>query len=134
MLKRLLRQWCLLACFAIVAGLLAAAPSSSSERPLRAVRVNLAGTGQKVALSVGQELIVSLPLRPYNDNSWYVARNSGAALKLIAGPDEHRPRNWTPGMWSSQLFYFRRESPGTAHLVLDHAYWSKPMVLKVVDR
>jgi OOP family OmpA-OmpF porin len=32
------------------------------------------------------------------------------------------------------VFYFRREAPGTAHLVLEQSYWSKPMILKVVDR
>ena len=136
MVKRSLRQSCLLACFAIVAGFFSAAPSSlSAERPRRQVKlyVNLKDTGQTVALPVGQQLIVTLPLRPYDDNYWYVARNSGAVLKLIAGPDEQRPRNWTPGMYSSQVFYFRRESPGTAHLVLEQSYWSKPMILKVLD-
>jgi hypothetical protein len=134
MVKRSLRQSCLLACFAIVAGLFSAAPSSPSERPLRQVVVNLADTGKTVALSVGQVLIVTLPLRRYDDNYWYVARNSGAALKLIAGPNERRPRNWTPGVPSSQVFYFRRDSPGIAHLVLEGSYWSKPMLLEVVDR
>lgn len=138
MIKRSLRQSCLFACFAIVAGFLSAAPSSlSAERPPRrqvTQHVNLQDTGQTVALSVGQQLIVTLPLRRYDDNYWYVARNWGGGLKLEAGPDTRRPRNWTPFMNSSQVFYFRRESPGTAHLVLEQNYWSKPMVLKVVDR
>ena len=138
MIKRLLRQSCLLACFAIAAGFFFAVPSAiSAERPPRrqaATTVNLNDTGRTVALSVGQELIVSLPLRRYDDNYWYVARNTGGGLKLIAGPNERRPANWTPFMGSTQVFYFRRESPGVAHLVLEQSYWSKPMVLDVVDR
>ena len=138
MIKRSLRQSCLFACFAIVAGFLSAAPSSlSAERPPRGQvtqHVNLQDTGQTVALSVGQQLSVTLPLRRYDDDTWYVAENSGGGLKLIAGPDERRPRNWTPWKPRSQVFYFQRESPGTAHLVLEHAYWSKPMILDVVDR
>ncbi len=136
MVERLLRLSFLLACFAIIAGFFFAVPSSlSAERPLRrpvAKYVYLRDTGQTVALSVGEELVVTLPLRPYADNYWYVARNSG--LKLIAGPNERRPRNWTPWKYSSQVFYFRRESPGVAHLVLEQSYFSKPMILKVVDQ
>jgi len=137
MANRFLRQSRLIACFAMVAGFFFAAPSSrSASRPPRhpaALHVFLQDTGSTVALPVGQQLIVTLPLRPYDDNHWYVARNSGAVLKLIAGPDERRPRNWTPWMRSSQVFYFRRESPGTVHLVLEQSYWSKPMLLDVVD-
>ncbi len=134
MVKRSLRQWCLLACFAIVAGFFSAAPSSPSERPPRRVSVNLGDTGKTVALSVGQQLVVTLPLGHYDDNTWYVARNSGAVLKLIAGPDERRPPNWKPQDRRLQVFYFQRESPGIAHLVLEQEYWSKPMLLQVVDR
>ena len=136
MVKRALRQSCLLACLAIAAAFFFAAPSSlSAGRPPRQVKyVNLEDTGKTVALSVGQQLIVTLPLGHYDDDYWYVARNSGASLKLIAGPDERRPRNWTPFMRRAQVFYFERESPGTAHLVLEPAYWSRPMILKVVDR
>jgi|GEM_PF-767075 hypothetical protein len=140
MVKPSLRQSCLLACFAIAAGLFSAAPSALSAgqpaRPPRPVtlHVNLQNTGQTVALSVGQQLVVTLSMRPYDDNYWYVSHNSGGVLKLIGGPDERRPRNWTPWMYSSQVFYFRRESPGTAHLVLEQSYFSRPMVLKVVDR
>ena len=138
MFKRSLRQSCLFVCLAIVAGFFFAAPSSlSAERPLRrqvTQHVHLQDTGQTVALSVGQQLIVTLPLKRYDDDTWYVAENSGAGLKLIAGPDERRPRNWTSWKPRSQVFYFQRESPGTAHLVLEHAYWSKPMILDVVDR
>ncbi len=138
MVIRSLRQSCMLACFAIVAGFFFAVPSSlSAERPPRRqipLYVGLRDTGKTVALPVGQQLIVTLPLRPYDYNYWYVARNSGAVLELIAGPDEQRPRNWTPWDYSSQVFYFRRESPGTAHLVLEQSYWSRPMVLEVVDR
>ena len=77
---------------------------------------------------------MTVPLRRYDDNYWYVVRNSGAALKLIAGPDTVRPRDWTPWKSSSQVFYFRRESSGTVHLVLEQKYFSKPMILEVVDR
>ncbi len=137
MVIRSLRQSCMLACFAIVAGFFFAVPSSlSAERPPRRqipLYVGLRDTGKTVALPVGQQLIVTLPLRPYDDNYWYVARNSGAVLKLIAGPDEQRPRNWTPWDYSSQVFYFRRESPGIANLVLEQSYFSKPMILKVLD-
>jgi hypothetical protein len=138
MVERSLRQWCLLGCFVIVAGFFFAAPCSlAAERPPRrevAKHVYLADTGATVALSVGQQLVVTLPLRRYDDNYWYVARNSGGGLKLIAGPDTVRPRGWTPFKGSSQVFHFRRESPGTAHLVLEQSYFSKPMVLDVVDR
>ena len=137
MVKRSFRQSCLLACFAIVAGFFAAPSSLSAARPPRrqfGLNVDLQNTGQTVALPVGQQLIVTLPLWPsYDDNYWYVARNSGGALKLIAGPDERRPPNWTPWNKRTQVFYFRRESPGTTHLVLEQAYWSLPMILKVVD-
>lgn len=144
MVKRSLRQWCLRVCFAIVAGFFFAAPSSSSAAPPPrhepAKRVRLQDTGQTIALSVGQQLIVTLPLWPPYDNSWYVTSNSGAGLKLIAGPNELRPRNWALGQPSSQVFYFRRESPGIAHLVLEQKMpqhggpGAKPMVLDVVDR
>ncbi len=139
MVNRSLRQWCLLGCLAIVAGFFSAVPSSlSAERPPHrqvCLHVSLADTGRTVALPVGQQLIVTLPLWPsYDDNYWYVVRNSGAPLKLIAGPNERRPRNWTPFMKSSQVFYFRRESPGITHLVLEQRYFSKPMILKVDDR
>jgi len=136
MVKRSLRQSCLLACFAIVVGLVFAAPSSlSAARPPRQVNqyVDLQDTGETITLPVGQELIVTLPLRRYNDNYWYVALNSGAPLKLIAGPNEVRRRDWTPWKSSVQVFYFQRESAGTAHLVLEQSYFSKPMILKVLD-
>jgi hypothetical protein len=120
--------------FAIVAGLFFAAPSSSSAaRPPHPLHVTLRDTGKTISLPVGQELIVTLQLRPYDDNYWYVASNTGAGLKLVAGPDERRPPNWTPFKYSMEIFYFRRESPGVAHLVLEQNYWSKPMILKVVD-
>ncbi len=136
MVKRSLRQSCLLACFAIVAALVFAAPSSlSAARPPRRVNqyVALQDTGKTITLPVGQELIVTLPLWRYDDNYWYVARNSGAPLKLIAGPNEIRRRDWTPWKPSLQVFYFQRGSPGTAHLVLEQSYFSKPMILKVLD-
>jgi len=95
--------------------------------------VTIRNTGQTIALPVGQELMVMLPLQPFSDNYWYVAKNSGSGLKLVAGPDERRPPNWTPFDYSMVYFYFRRESPGVANLVLEQKYFSKPMILKVVD-
>jgi hypothetical protein len=138
MVKQSLRQWWPLACFAIAAGFVFAAPSAlSAARPprhLAAVNVNLEDTGQTIALPVGEQLIITLPLRHYDDNYWYVARNSGGALKLEAGPDTLRRPNWTPFKGSLQVFYFQRESPGPVNLVLEQSYWSLPMVLKIVDR
>jgi hypothetical protein len=135
-----LRQACLLACFAIVAGFCFATPSTlSAARPPHAprevgMRLGLQDTGETVALPVGQQLIISLPLQPYDDNYWYVSRNSGGAIKLIAGPDTRRGPNWTPLKYSTQIFYFQRVSPGTADLVLEQSYFSKPMILRIVDR
>ena len=141
MIKRSLRQSCLFACFAIVAGFLSAAPASlAAARPAHmprrvALYLNLQDTGQTVVLPVGEQLVVTLPMKTYNDNYWYVARNWGGGLKLIAGPDERRPTNWRASRrYTSEVFYFRKETPGTAHLVLEQSYWSKPMILKVVDQ
>jgi len=134
MFKRSLRQWWLLACFAIAVGFVAAAPSSAARKP-RAVYLDLHDTGKTVALSVGEQLVVKLPLkRRRDDDTWYVASNSGGGVRLVAGPDEKRPPNWTPFRPSQQLFYFQRESPGTTDLVLEQRYFSKPMTIKVVDR
>lgn len=125
----------MLASFAIVAGILSAAPSAMAREPRQPkMAVDLQDTGKTIALPVGEELVVTLPLKTYNDNYWYIYRNEGVPLKLIAGPNELRGRNYKP--WSrqvAQIFYFRKESPGTAHLVLEQSYWSKPMILKVVD-
>jgi len=133
MFKRSLRQWCLLTCLAILGGFFGAAPSSSSvTRPLK--RVGLADSGKTVSLGVGEDLVVTLPLKPFPGNEWHVAKNSDGSLKLIAGPDEKRPKDWIPGRPSLQVFYFRKESPGVAHLVLEERYFSKPMVLEVVDQ
>jgi len=139
MLKRSLDQSRLLAFLVIAIGFFLAAPSSmSAARPLRAarereVRVDMADTGKTVALPVGQRLIVTLPMWRYDDNTWYVVRNSGGGLKLIAGPDEKRAANWTPWDYRMQVFCFKRESPGTVSLVLEQKYFSKPMILKIVD-
>lgn len=120
---------------ALAAGLVGAASAYAGHATLHPkVHVNLLDSGQTVAVPVGDDLVVTVPLRPYDDNYWYVASNSGDGLKLIVGPDEKRGRNWAPTKASSQVFYFRKESPGTAHLVLEQSYWSKPMILKVVDR
>jgi outer membrane protein OmpA-like peptidoglycan-associated protein len=127
-----LSQSCLIASLALVAGLLCAIPSAYASRQTR-VEVLLWQTGQTIAVPVGDELVVSLPLLHYEDDYWYIARNSGGDLKLVGSPVEKRPRNWTPWGYSRQEFHFRRVSPGTTHLVLERAYWSKPMVLKVID-
>lgn len=134
MTKRSIRQSCVVAWFAIVVVLSFAAPSSPSMRPRQKINVNLLDTGATVALGAGEQLVVTLPLSRYDDDTWTIVRNSGASLKLIAGPNEKRPRDWTPFRRRAQVFYFERETPGTAHLVLEQAYWSKPMVLRVVDR
>jgi hypothetical protein len=134
--KRTLRQCGLLAGLTLFALLLSAAPSSPSGRPLDKiqVRANIQDSGKTVALAVGQRLIVTVPLLRFDDANWRVVRNSGPGLKLIAGPDTRRPKNWTPFKRSAQVFYFLRESPGTVNLVLEQNYTSKPMILKVVDR
>ena len=133
--RRSLRQCGLLAGFTIFALFFFAAPSSPSARPVSKVqvRVNILDSGKTVALAVGQRLVVTVPLFRYDDATWRVINNSGSALKLIAGPDTLRPKNWTPFMNSRQVFYFQREAPGTVNLVLLQNYTSKPMILKVVD-
>jgi hypothetical protein len=136
MLYRSLRQSSLFACFAIVVGFLLAAPAflSAARTPRDpAQHVYMENTGQTIALPVGEKLVVTLPLQRYDDNTWYVVRNSGAGLKLVAGPDERRPRDWDPFRYRLQVFYFQKQSPGITHLVLEQNYWSKPMILKVVD-
>lgn len=120
----------------IVAAFFLAAPYSlSAARVARpeVVYVNWKDTGQTVALGMGQELFVKLPIRGYHDDSWNVIKVS-PSLKLVAGPDELRPMHWSPWKFSFQVFYFRRVSPGTADLVLTPNYFLKPMILKVVDR
>jgi hypothetical protein len=134
MLKRSFRQWCLLASLMIVAGMLSAAPSFSSQQSLRKVEVNMADSGKTVALAVGQQLVVTVPLIRYDDAYWFVSVNSGPGLKLVAGPNTKRPINWTPYTNSAQVFYFTRVAPGTVNLALEQSYWAKPMVLRVVDR
>src|SRR5690242_13273786 len=137
MLKRSLHRSFLVASLAIVAGFLSApAPAlAASSAPVEPkVVVDLQDTGKTIAVPVGEMLLVSLPMKTYNDNYWYIYRNEGVPLKLIAGPNEIRGKNfkpWTRG--TNQIFYFRKETPGVTHLVLEQSYWSKPMVLKVVD-
>jgi hypothetical protein len=134
MVKRSFSQSCLIACLTIVAGLLSGVPSSLAAKHPPSRYVYLEDTGQTIVLPVGEQLVVTLPLVRYDDNYWFVARNSGDGLKLIAGPDTRRRPNWTPFDNSRQVFYFRKDAPGTAHLVMEQHYWSLPMVLKVVDR
>lgn len=121
---------------AIVAAVFLGEPHSlfaaRSVKPV-VVYVNWKDTGQTVALGMGQELFVKLPMRDYHDDSWNV-RKISPALKLVGGPDELRPVHWSPWKLSFQVFYFRRVSPGTADLVMTPNYFMKPMVLKVVDR
>jgi len=93
---------------------------------------DLGDTGKIVALRVGEQLVVKLPMREYNDSTWHVAKIS-PNLKLIAGPNELRPIEWSPWSLSYQIFYFQRESPGTVDLVLEPNYFLKPMILKVID-
>ena len=123
--------------FVTMAVLISAAPSSSApSRPAKIPRVTatIENTGQTVAVAVGQQLVVMVPLLHYSDSYWYVAKNTGQELKLIAGPDTKRRSDSTPFKNSSQVFYFQRVAPGTVHLVLEQSYYSKPMILKVVDR
>jgi hypothetical protein len=133
-LVRSLHQRSLLIALAIamVAGLVFSAPPSLSARPL-AMFANQQDTGKTVALRVGQQLVVKLPLRGYRDNTWKVTHIS-PELKLIAGPDELRPVDWSPWKLSFQIFYFERQSPGTVDLVIEPKYFLHPMILKVVDR
>jgi hypothetical protein len=120
----------------LAAGLACFAPSAQGARSphRKKVFVNLQDTGRTVVVPVGQDLVVTVPLRPFDDNYWSVVRNSGDGLRLIAGPDEKRGRNWASWKPSSQIFYFRKDSPGVAHLVMEQSYWSKPMILEVVDQ
>lgn len=135
MLKRSLHQSCLLVSFAIIGGFLLAASPALAHVPWQPkMAVHLEDTGKTIGLAVGEELIVNLPLKTYNDNYWYIYKNEGVPLKLIAGPNELRGKRYKP--WSrkvAQIFYFRKESPGITHLVLEQSYFSKPMILKVVD-
>ena len=120
---------------AVVAGSFFAAPAPpAAASPARQVAMfaNLGDTGKIVELRVGRQLVVKLPMTDYSDNSWHVTKIS-PSLKLIAGPDEMRPVNLSPWKQSFQIFYFIRESPGTVDLVLEPNYFSKPMILKVVD-
>lgn len=133
MVKRLLRQPCLLTGLVMVVGFFSGVPSSLAAKHPPARYVYLQDTGKTIVLPVGEQLVVSLPLVRYDDNYWYVFKNTGDGLKLIAGPDTRRRQGWTPFDNSKQLFYFQKSSPGTAHLVMEQHYWSLPMILKVVD-
>jgi hypothetical protein len=113
--------------------LLYVAPSAYAAHPKRAVQIILVDTGKTVAVPVGQELVVSLPLLHYDDDYWYLASSTGGGLNLIGEPVQRRPRNWTPWGYSRQEFHFRRQAPGPVHLVFERSYYSKPMVLEVVD-
>jgi hypothetical protein len=137
MLNRSLPRSYLNVCLAIavVAGSFFAASTSLSAAPpaQAAMFADLGDTGKIVPLRVGQQLVVRLPMRDYADNTWHVTKIS-PSLKLVAGPDELRPLQWSPWTLSLQVFYFQRESAGTVDLVLEPNYFSKPMILKVVDR
>lgn len=136
MLTRSRPPSCYLAGFAIaiLAVLLLTAPSSPFAGPAprpAALYVFLVDTGKTVPLQIGQQLVVKLPLRGLIDDSWHVTKIS-PSLKLVAGPDEERPIHWSPWKPSFQVFYFQRQSSGSADLVLEPNYFAKPMVLKVV--
>jgi hypothetical protein len=137
MLNPSLPRSCLNVCLAIavVAGsFFAASASLAATPPAPAAKfADLGDTGKIVALRVGQQLVVKLPMRDYADNTWHVTKIS-PSLKLVAGPDELRPLQWSPWTLSFQVFYFQREAPGTLDLVLEPNYFSKPMILKVVDQ
>jgi hypothetical protein len=136
MLNRSFPRSCLNVCLviAVVAGsFFAASTSLSAAPPARPAKfADLGDTGKYVALRVGEQLVVKLPMREYNDNTWHVAKIS-PSLKLIAGPDELRPIKWSPWGLSYQVFYFQREAPGTVDLVLEPNYFLKPMILRVTD-
>jgi hypothetical protein len=131
------KPYALAACAtAILAGVFFAEPSSlPAVHPphLEVVYVNWKDTGQTVALGMGQELFVKLPIRGYHDDTWHV-REISPSLKLVKGPDELRPVHWSPWKFAFQVFYFQRTAPGAAQLVMEPNYFLKPMVLKVVDR
>jgi len=133
MIRRFFCSSCLVVSLCLVAGVLCASSSAFASRRPRPVEVILADTGKTVAVPMGQELVVTLPLLHYEDDYWYLAENTGGGLTLIAQPVQKRARNWTPWGYSRQEFHFRREAAGTSHLVLERAYWSHPMVLKVID-
>ena len=137
MLNRSLARSYLNVCLAIAiaAGSFSVASTSLSATPPApaAMFADLGDTGKAVPLRVGQQLVVKLPMRDYADNTWHVTKIS-PSLKLVAGPDELRPLQWSPWTLSLQVFYFQRESTGTVDLVLEPNYFSKPMILKVVDR
>jgi hypothetical protein len=118
----------------VVAGSFFAASTSLSAAPPApaAMFADLGDTGKIVRLRVGEQLVVKLPMREYNDNTWHVTKIS-PSLKLVAGPNELRPIKWSPWGLSYQIFYFQRESPGTVDLVLEPNYFLKPMILKVID-
>lgn len=122
--------------FAIVAVFLFVTVSSLSAAPALypvAMFADWKDTGKTVAVAVGQQLVVKLPIHAYRDDTWKVTHIS-PALKLIAGPDELRPAHWSPWKLSFQVFYFQRQSPGRVDLVMEENYTAKPMLLKVVDR
>jgi hypothetical protein len=137
MLKRSLLRSCMLTglALAIVAGFFVAPCALSAQGPARqpAMFVDWKDTGKIVNLAVGQQMVVKLPIRGYHDDAWQVTQIS-PALKLIGGPDELRPVNWSPWKFSFQVFYFQRQAPGTVNFVMEPNYYQRPLVLKVVDR
>ena len=133
MISRSFTSSCLIVSMCLAAALLCSAPSAYATRPSHPVEIMLLDTGKTIAVPVGQELVVSLPLLHYEDDYWYLAHTSGDGLSLIGGPVEKRPRNFTPWGYSRQEFHFRRQSSGHVHLVFERSYWSKPMILDVVD-
>jgi hypothetical protein len=136
MLKRSLLRSCMLTglTLAIVAGFVAPC-ALSAPGPTRQLAKFIVwqDTGKTVDIAVGQQMVVKLPIRDYHDDAWHVTHIS-PALKLIGGPDELRPVNWSPWKFSFQVFYFQRQAPGSVDFVMEPNYYQKPLVLKVVDR
>src|SRR5579863_7913606 len=110
MLNRSLPRLCLniFLAIAVVAGSMFAVSTSLSAAPTvrpAAKFADLGDTGKFVALRVGEQLVVKLPMHEFNDSTWHVAKIS-PSLRLIAGPDELRPIEWSPWTLSYQIFYF----------------------------
>jgi hypothetical protein len=112
-------------------------PAIAASRPLHLFARD---SGRTIAIPVGQEFYVTLPVRRPDINSWYVQRNFGGFLTLVSGPIEGKRVRNGPGSATSQTFCFRLDAPGIAHLVLDQDYKFliggrpvEPFVLEVVD-
>jgi outer membrane protein OmpA-like peptidoglycan-associated protein len=97
------------------------------------VFVFLPETGRTVAVGLGQTLVVTVPVKRYSDNTWSVSRNSPPGLELVATQRKEAAKKQRRFRFGLQRLYFKRVAPGTVHLVLEQKYFSKPMLLRVVD-